>query len=163
MLVPRNATTSADMHKVKEVIDKMIASGKVDLNRIYVTGFSMGGGSTWTFLQTFPDLPAAAAPLCPASGPGSVQNALLLADLPIWTFVDVDDFLYDSVIDIDRVFGQYWNDSLLSILPENRLNDPPYNGYVFDSHSVWLPVYNEYVHPERGMLIDWLFSKSKIR
>lgn len=24
-------------------------------------------------------------------------------------------------------------------------------------------MYNEYVHPERGMLIDWLFSKNKVR
>src|SRR5690625_3381989 len=163
VLAPRNATTPADMHKVKGVIDEMIANGKVDPNRIYITGFSMGGGSTWTFLQTYPDLPAAAAPLCPANGPGSVENALAVAHLPLWSFVDVDDFLYDAVLEIDRVYGPYWNDSLLSILPENRLDEPPYNGHVFDGHAVWLPVYNEYVHPERGMLIDWLFSHSKIQ
>lgn len=141
----------------------MIAEGKVDPNRIYITGFSMGGGSTWTFLTTYPDVPAAAAPLCPAGGPGSVENALKVAYLPIWTFVDEGDFLLDLVVNNDRIYGPYLNDSLLTILPENRLNNPPYNGHVFDGHAVWLPVYNEYVHPERGMLIDWLFSKSKIR
>lgn len=163
VLAPRNATTPESMHKVKGIIDQMIADGKVDPNRIYITGFSMGGGSTWTFLQTYPDLPAAAAPLCPANGPGSVENALAVAHLPLWSFVDVDDFLYDAVLEIDRVYGPYWNDSLLSILPENRLDEPPYNGHVFDGHAVWLPVYNEYVHPERGMLIDWMFAQSKIR
>lgn len=163
VLAPRNATTPESMHKVKAVIDEMIAAGKVDPNRVYITGFSMGGGSTWTFLRTFPDFAAAAAPLCPAGGPGSVENAEAVANLPIWTFVDVNDFLYDSVVNNDRIYGPYLNDSLLSILPENRLNNPPYNGHVFDGHAVWLPVYNEYVHPERGMLIDWLFSKSKIK
>lgn len=162
VLAPRNATTKEAMHKVKGAIDEMIAKGKVDPNRIYITGFSMGGGSTWTFLQTYPDLPAAAAPLCPANGPENVENALAVANLPIWTFVDVDDFLYDTVVDIDKNYGTYWNDSLLTILPENKLDNPPYNGHVFDGHAVWLPVYNEYVHPERGMLIDWLFSKSKV-
>ena len=163
VLAPRNATTPESMHKVKGIIDQMVADGKVDPNRIYITGFSMGGGSTWTFLQTYPDVPAAAAPLCPANGPGSVENAQAVAHLPLWSFVDVDDFLYDAVLEIDSVYGPYWNDSLLTILPENRLDEPPYNGHVFDGHAVWLPVYNEYVHPERGMLIDWLFSHSKIQ
>ena len=163
VLAPRNATTPDAMHKVKGIIDQMIADGKVDPNRIYITGFSMGGGSTWTFLRTYPDVPAAAAPLCPANGPGSVENALAVANLPLWSFVDVDDFLYDAALEIDRVYGPYWNDSLLTILPENRLDEPPYNGHVFDGHAVWLPVYNEYVHPERGMLIDWMFAQSKIK
>lgn len=163
VLAPRNATTVSSMHKVKAIIDGMIEDGKVDPNRIYITGFSMGGGSTWTFLQTYPDVAAAAAPLCPAGGPGSVDNAMKVANLPLWTFVDEEDFLYNSVVNTDRTYSPYWNDSLLTIIPFNQLNDPPYNGHRFDGHAVWLPVYNEYVHPERGMLIDWLFSKSKIK
>ena len=162
----RNATSSSTMQKVKDVIDQMIADGKVDPNRIYITGFSMGGGSTWTFLQNFSDFPAAAAPICPAGGPGNVENALKVAYLPLWTFVDKDDFLYSMVVNNDNTYSQYWNDSLLSVLPENRLDNPPYNGWVFDPHCSWLPAYNEYIdpdHPERGMLIDWFFSKSKIR
>lgn len=166
VLAPRNATTPNDMIKVKAVIDQMIAEGKVDPNRIYITGFSMGGGSTWTFLTTFPEVPAAAAPICPAGGPGNVENALKVSYLPLWTFVDDDDFLFNWVVATYNTYKQYWHDSLLSILPENRLDNPPYNGWVFDPHCSWLPVYNEYIdpeHPERGMLIDWFFSKSKIR
>lgn len=163
VLAPRNATTVESMHKVKAVIDEMIDAGKVDPNRVYITGFSMGGGSTWTFLKTFPDFAAAAAPLCPAGGPGTVENAKAVANLPLWTFVDEEDFLYNSVVNMDKTYSPYWNDSLLTIIPFNQLNDPPYNGHRFDGHAVWLPVYNEYIHPERGMLIDWLFSQSKIR
>lgn len=163
VLAPRNATTVDSMHKVKGIIDGMIAEGKVDPNRIYVTGFSMGGGSTWTFLQTYPDVAAAAAPLCPAGGPGNVENALKVANLPLWTFVDEEDFLYNLVVNTDNTYSPYWNDSKLTIIPFNVLNDPPYDGWRFDGHSVWLPVYNEYVDEERGMLIDWFFSKSKIQ
>lgn len=163
VLAPRNATTPESMHKVKAVIDGMIEDGKVDPNRVYITGFSMGGGSTWTFLKTFPDFAAAAAPLCPAGGPDNVENALAVAHLPLWTFVDVDDFLYNLVVNTYNEYSPYWHDSKLSILPENVLNDPPYNGHKFDGHAVWLPVYNEYVDPERGMFIDWLFAQSKVR
>ena len=161
VLAPRNATTPEAMHKVKSVIEEMIEVGKVDSNRVYITGFSMGGGSTWTFLNTFPDFAAAAAPLCPANGPDNMEKAKAVASLPIWSFVDEGDFLYDTVLNIDKTYGPHLNDYLLTILPENKLNKPPYNGYVFDGHAVWLPVYNEYVHPERGMLIDWLFSQKK--
>lgn len=163
VLAPRNATTVDSMHKVKAIIDGMVADGKVDPNRIYVTGFSMGGGSTWTFLQTYPDVAAAAAPLCPAGGPGNVENALKVANLPLWTFVDEEDFLYNLVVNNDNTYSPYWNDSKLTIIPFNVLNDPPYNGWRFDGHSVWLPVYNEYVDEERGMLIDWFFAQSKIQ
>jgi len=163
VLAPRNATTPEAMHKVKAVIDQWIEDGKVDPNRIYITGFSMGGGSTWTFLQTFPDFPAAAAPLCPAGGPGNEANAKAVAYLPLWVFVDVDDFLYERVVETYNTYSPFWHDSKLSILPENRLNNPPYNGWKFDGHAVWLPVYNEYVDEERGMLIDWLFAQSKVR
>ena len=162
VLAPRNATTPEDMHKVKAVIDKWIEEGKVDPNRIYVTGFSMGGWSNWTFLQQFPDLPAAAAPLCPAWGPDEA-TAQAVAYLPLWVFVDDDDFLYESVVERYNTYSPYWHDSKLSILPENRLNNPPYDGFVFDGHAVWLPVYNEYVDEERGMLIDWMFAQSKVR
>jgi len=163
VLAPRNATTAEAVQKVKALVDTWIANGKVDPNRIYITGFSMGGGATWTFLQNFPDFPAAAAPICPFGGPGNVENALKVAYLPLWTFVDDDDFLYSMVVNNDNTYKQYWHDSLLTIFPENKLNNPPYNGWVFDPHCSWLPAYNEYIDPERGMLIDWFFSKSKIR
>ncbi|HEY8389182.1 MAG TPA: Ig-like domain-containing protein [Parasegetibacter sp.] len=163
VLAPRNAITPADMEKVKGIIDQMIADGKVDPNRIYITGFSMGGASTWTFLRTFPEVPAAAAPLCPAGGPRNADEAKAVAYLPLWTFVDAEDFLLNFVVGTYETYSQYWYDSMLTVLPESRLYEPPYNGWKFAGHSVWLPVYNEYTHPERGKLIDWFFSKSKIR
>ncbi len=166
VLAPRNATTAQAAAKVKSLVETWIAEGKVDPNRIYITGFSMGGGATWTFLQNFPEFPAAAAPICPAGGPGNVDNALKVAYLPLWTFVDQNDFLYSMVVNNNNTFSPYWHDSLLSVLPENRLDNPPYNGWVFDPHCSWLPAYNEYIdpeHPDRGMLIDWFFTKSKIR
>ncbi|NLI60109.1 MAG: hypothetical protein GX375_01605 [Clostridiales bacterium] len=163
VLAPRSAGYSMSMENVKAVIDQMIDDGKVDPNRVYITGFSMGGGNTWNFLRTYPDFPAAAIPLCPAGGPQNVDQAKAVAYLPLWTLVDGEDFLLGMVQNIEDTYGQYWYDSMLTIIPQSWLYEPPYNGWKFDGHSVWLPAYNEYVDPVRGTLIDWLFSKSKIR
>ena len=45
-------------------------------------------------------------------GLGSVDNANAVAYLPIWTFVDEGDFLYNSVVNNDKIYGPYLNDSL---------------------------------------------------
>ena len=38
---------------LKKVIDNLIENGQVDPKRIYVTGFSMGGGGTWQIIQKY--------------------------------------------------------------------------------------------------------------
>lgn len=52
---------------VLELLDEL----PVDSNRIYVTGLSMGGYGTWGLLARYPDLAAAAIPIC---GGGDVSR-----------------------------------------------------------------------------------------
>src|SRR5690606_24742324 len=101
VLCPRNAVTPDAMEKVVAVINKWVDEGLVDPIRLYVTGFSMGGMSTLTFLNTFPDVPAAAAPICAAGAPASLDAAKSYAILPIWAFVTEGDFLYGLVMFVD--------------------------------------------------------------
>jgi hypothetical protein len=61
---------------------------RIDPNRIYVTGLSMGGFGTWKYALAHPEVPAA---ILPISGGGSKTNACLLADMPIWAWHDVPD------------------------------------------------------------------------
>ena len=62
-----------------------IADRDVDLNRIYVTGLSMGGGGVWNFLNQFPDRVAAAVPIF-AAGPSSSFLPANVVNEPIWAF-----------------------------------------------------------------------------
>lgn len=70
-----------------ELVDGTIAAERIDTNRVYATGFSMGGATTWTILFERPDLLSAAAPF--AGGPGgtdltrTVAQAALFKDTAI--------------------------------------------------------------------------------
>ena len=65
---------------IKTIIDKMVKSGQVDKQRIYMTGFSMGGSGTWQFLEQYPDYIAAAIPM----GTGEKVDFEKVKNVPIW-------------------------------------------------------------------------------
>jgi predicted esterase len=65
---------------IKVALDKLIASGKVDAGRIYMTGFSMGGAGTWQFMEQYPDYLAAAIPM----GMDARASLDSVRHIPIW-------------------------------------------------------------------------------
>ncbi|MBQ9552669.1 MAG: hypothetical protein IJU96_07880 [Clostridia bacterium] len=78
----------------KAMIDAFIAEheSEIDLTRIYVGGFSMGGKMTLKMASSYPSFFAAAFPLCPAYAP-SDEQVDALADLPVWLIVSRFDLL----------------------------------------------------------------------
>lgn len=76
----------------------------IDTNRIYVTGLSAGGGTTWGFINKYGNRLAAAAPIC---GAGSVAfDARSLQTLPIGAFHAFNDptvALTQSLGNVDRI------------------------------------------------------------
>ena len=73
------------------LVDKAIKEYRVDPDRVYLTGLSMGGFGSWSLATAYPDRFAAVAPIC---GGGNVIDVLLppkgkeaaLKSLPIWAF-----------------------------------------------------------------------------
>lgn len=61
---------------------------RVDADRIYVAGFSMGGHGTWDYASRSPQLFAAFVPM---SGWFDPSKTTLLKEVPIWTFHCEDD------------------------------------------------------------------------
>ncbi len=57
---------------------------RVDANRIYVTGLSMGGYGTWQLAVAYPSRFAAIAPIC--AGGANFHRAPEIAHVPIWVF-----------------------------------------------------------------------------
>jgi predicted peptidase len=70
------------------LIEHISSSLPVDRNRVYLTGYSMGGNGTWAVASYDPSRFAAIAPLC---GRGNVSQAERLAKMPIWAFHGAKD------------------------------------------------------------------------
>ncbi len=70
---------------LRAAIDDFIAKNKdnIDLTRIYVGGYSMGGKMTLRMAIAYPEMFAAAFPICPAWSP-SEDLCDYLADIPVW-------------------------------------------------------------------------------
>jgi predicted peptidase len=74
---------SEPMTLAKEIFDRIVDENNIDRKRIYVMGCSMGGYGTWYFTMRYPELVAAAIPVC---GGGDPAMAKKLKDIPIWAF-----------------------------------------------------------------------------
>jgi predicted peptidase len=65
------------------LLDEVVKQYRIDEDRIYITGLSMGGAGTWNLAAKYPQRFAAIAPIC---GSGRPEDAARLKDLPIWAF-----------------------------------------------------------------------------
>lgn len=86
---PANETWSDET--LLALLDQVSKKHKVDTNRVYLTGLSMGGYGTWSLGVKYPERFAAIAPIC---GGGETIHVLLssraksaaLKSLGIWAF-----------------------------------------------------------------------------
>ncbi|BAY47833.1 dienelactone hydrolase [Scytonema sp. HK-05] len=78
---PRGERWSVNL--LSALLDDVIAQYHVSLDRVYLTGLSMGGYGTWHLAADQPDRFAAIAPIC---GGGNPEEAYRLKNLPVWAF-----------------------------------------------------------------------------
>jgi predicted peptidase len=65
------------------MLDQVMAEYKVDPDRQYLTGLSMGGYGTWSAAAAYPDRWAAIVPIC---GGGDPKQAERIKHLPCWAW-----------------------------------------------------------------------------
>ncbi len=90
---------------LKAAIDDFIAKNKdnIDLTRIYVGGYSMGGKMTLKMAIAYPEMFAAAFPICPAWSPS--ENALsYIADMPVWMTSGKPDPLVNYYFGVSKTY-----------------------------------------------------------
>ena len=73
--LPYTREMTRPMAIVKEIIDKYLAMPEVDKGRVYVMGTSMGGVGTFDIVSRFPEIFAAAVPMCGAIAEDHLSNA----------------------------------------------------------------------------------------
>ena len=119
------------------LLDKCMETLKVDPDRVYVTGLSMGGFGTWAFCAKEPERFAAAVPIC---GGGDVTNAARLVKLPIWVFHGAKDTVVtpdysQKMVDAIRAAGGTRVE--LTVYPEAK-HDSWTETYANDDVAKWL-------------------------
>lgn len=89
MLVPQCPLEERwDPATLKRTIEDIKALIDIDEERVYLTGQSLGGYGTWDALAAYPDLFAAAAPLC---GGGNPYEAWRYAHVPLRAYHGTED------------------------------------------------------------------------
>lgn len=126
---------------VWQMLEATVAEYRVDLDRISITGLSMGGFATWDFIAKRPDVFAAAIPICGVGDPRFVTNA---RNMPIWAFHGADDPLVP-------VSGS--RDAIQAL--KDTGGDPKYTEYSDGRHDVWNRVYNS------DDVFEWLLASKK--
>lgn len=132
---------SKPMQLVKELIDQLIKTAHIDTTRIYITGLSMGGFGTFDAVERYPDLFAAALPVC---GGGDASKIASASHIPMWICAGADDATVNPTYSVDM---------LLALRKAGA--HPGFTLYPETGHASWLAVYSD------SHIINWLFSQHK--
>ena len=124
-----------------EIVEAMREQFTIDSDRMYIGGLSMGGFGTWDVIQEYPDLFAAAFPIC---GGGDPEKAERIASLPLWVFHGAKD---------ETVPPQLSRDMVRAIQEEG--GHPGYSEYPDVGHDSWTNAFEE------PRLLPWLFSQKR--
>jgi len=133
---PRGTWWQTD--RIIKVLDHVAESSKVDADRVYLTGLSMGGFGSWALVAKHPDRWAAVVPICGGGDPETVEQ---FKHLPLWVFHGAKDGVIplrrsEEMVAALRAAG---GDVKLTVYPEA-------------GHDSWTAAYD---NPE---LYQWLLS-----
>jgi len=123
------------------LLDDICATYRVDPERIYLTGLSMGGYGTWMLAAAQPDRFAAIVPIC---GGGNPADADKLKGIPIWVFHGAED----KTVKLENSTKMV--DALKAVG-----SDVKFTIYPGVGHDSWTETY---ANPE---LYDWLFAQKR--
>lgn len=123
------------------LLDEIVEKYKVDKDRIYVTGLSMGGFGTWSLAAYQPRRFAAIAPIC---GGGEPLATMLLPHVPAWVFHGAKD----PVVSLER--SQKMVEALKKLGGEVKFTVYPEAG-----HDAWTETY------AKAELYEWLLKQKR--
>lgn len=124
------------------LLDEIEAKYRVDTDRIYLTGLSMGGFGTWALAIRYQNRFAAIAPIC---GGGNRHMALRrLKNVPVWAFHGAKDdavLVEESKVMVDAVNAAGGN-AKFTIYPDAK-------------HDSWTQTY------DNPQLYEWFLSHKR--
>ena len=127
--------------RVFGMINALQTEFRLDTNRLYITGLSLGGNGTWDYIAQYPGMYAAAVPM---SGWGNSALASRMTQIAIWNFHAAND----STVNVSD------SQSMISAIRRTGGN-PIYTEYATGGHVIWTPAYNTPV------LMDWVYAQRR--
>lgn len=121
-------------------------SGSYNPGKIYMSGFSAGGGITVRYAAKYPETLAAIVPIAPAAQkPKFYQPSRKMADIPSWFFHNEGD------TKVRAWRSEVWHEQLKEIGGNHRITINP-----GESHYAWQSTYNN------PAMWQWLLSQDKL-
>lgn len=130
-----------DPFELKVLLDDIVQTYKVDPDRIYLTGLSMGGFGTWSLAASIPDRFAALVPICGGSDPIVAKR---IAHIPVWAFHGAKD----PVVPVER--SQQMAEAM-----EKKGGTAKLTIYPEAGHDSWTEAY---ANPQ---LYEWLLQQKR--
>ena len=125
------------LHLVVELIESLRKTYNIDVTRLYVSGQSLGGFGSFAIVSEYPQLFAAAIPLC---GGGDELKAARLTSTRWWVFHGEKD----TSVPVGR------SRSMVAAIKKAG-GQVKYTEYAGEGHIIWTKVVKE-----RGLL-EWMF------
>ena len=124
------------------LLDEITEKYKVDQDRIFVTGLSMGGFGTWSLAAFSPDRFAALVPIC---GGGEREMAQRISHVAVWVFHGGKDKAV-PVKDAEKMVEAL----------KKAGNNAKFTVYPEAGHDSWTQAYSD---PE---LYKWLLAQKRV-
>ncbi len=132
-----------DPISVHALTQEIIKTRRVDVDRVYLTGISMGGFASWDAAFAYPDTYAALMPICGGAGVKFIM-AERIKHIPEWIFHGGKDPV------VDPAFSKKMNDVLLKLGAQVK-----FTVYPDAQHDSWTATYD---NPE---VWKWLFEQRR--
>jgi predicted peptidase len=125
-----------------ELLQHIIAQGSVDQSRVYISGLSMGGMGTFEAVYRYPELFAAAMPICGGADVNAYDERV--AKVPFRVFHGADD----AVVSVEQSKKIVEKLKALNVSVE-------YIEYSGVNHNSWD---NAFAEPD---YLSWMFSRKR--
>lgn len=132
---------SKTMELLISLIHQLVKTLPIDSNRIYITGLSMGGFGTFDAIERYPNLFAAAVPVC---GGGDVSKASLISHIPMWIFHGAEDPAVNPILSLN-----------MTVALTKAGAHPGFTQYPEVGHFSWIGAYSD------PSMMEWLFRQHK--